>query len=315
MAEKTTDCSPDAPPTSQDDVLAAMAQVQRNLAQFRQSRQEHEEEVRALELRRTELAGMGERLVAFGRHLERRKRRLAALREGRPPSERVQVKRAQTRLPHLHTVAWVSLALSGILAMSVVLVDRVMSIPGIATVGLRAVDRDGTTVRFTHDGAFMAWHEALPGDPAFVKAVAARLASRGLAPEGGIDQVAAILAQDLVVEHAGGDHIALVLGGEDITRTMATLDVIAMAFAGESARQAPRREEAWHATLAEDRSPANGPMASAVPAGLEATFVVRLIGVAVVLSGCVVGLAFGARFVVNQAKRVQIASENNIPEV
>ena len=253
-----------------------------------------------------------QQLADVARHLQRRKVRLAAVRAR--SSKRKQLEKpcvvVPQRVPHVATIAWTGVAVVIVLALSLSLVQHIFQVPGIAAIGLRATDRQGGVVDPAVEGAFMAWHQALLGTPAFVEEVSERLESRGLAPAGGIDHVATMLANNVVLENNGEGHINILLAGKDIHSTIAVLDVVSVAMVGESARHAPAMEGEWRLTLEAD--PVVGtPLARSIYEEFGLPFLGRLLAVALGVGVVLVGLAWGIQGLWQRAQRIQQASENH----
>ena len=262
---------------------------------------------------RDAIAQTGQHLAEVARHLQRRKRRLAAVRSGRSVkteqpllgAEGAKPRRRVWLVPLLGTavLSWL------VMSLSYTLQPFVFDVPGVAEVSLRATDRAGEPVSPPETSAFMAWHQTLLGTPSFVEHVAERLATRGLMASGGIDGVASMLAQDVLIEDIGGGHVSLVFASGNTHRTVAVLDVISLAMVGASARHAPGIEGEWR--LAFEGDPAvSDHFAQPVPRSLDAVFLGQLLIVALGVSISLVGVAWIVQWTWLRASGIQRASEN-----
>lgn len=237
------------------------------------------------------LRGKAERIADFQQHLDRRRKRLAALRAAvavrrsgndspgaaagqdlqrieaqRRELEQVreflgrseqQMVRRWARPRSVAVVVW----FVGLVGMAVAAgwfaTNELIPRPGVATVSLTAATPGGQALVEKEDAAWDDWHRALATDPAFVALVHGRLVARGLAPA---DErvTATMLADDLAFEDEGSGKLRLVLSGADARDLEATLDVVATSMASESARQAPRRVDRARATLPPERNAIGG---------------------------------------------------------
>lgn len=233
------------------------------------------------------LRAKAEKVGDYARHLETRKRRLAAVRTamakrfrsesstsdgvGQHEMQRIEAQRKEleqvreflgrseqqmvrrwARPRSVAMVAWIMVLLGVSAAAGWFGVREFISTPGAATVTVNAVASGGKALVGESEAAWDEWHAALATDPAFVAMVHERLVARGLA-RGGEDQTARMMADDLVFEDEGHGRLRLLLTGDDARILEPTLDVIATSLASESARQAPRRKDGARATLPTER--------------------------------------------------------------
>lgn len=252
-------------------------------------------------------------LAEVARHLQRRKTRLAALRSARsakaePPalSSPVAAARRSVRLGSLIGSAVLALL---VLGLSYTLQPFVFDVPGVATVSLRATDRVGNAVSPAENSAFIAWHQALLGTPSFVEHVAERLDRRGLLSNGGIDRVASMLAQDIVIEDNGAGNVSLLFASENVRRAVSVLDVVTLAMVGASSRQAPGMDGEWRLTLESDKA-ARESFSQPVPRSLDFVFLGHLLIVALGVCVGLVGTAWIVQSVWFRAVGISRASEN-----
>ena len=286
-----------------------------------------------------------ERVSEFARHLDRRRDRLSALRsamakqrdsevvtEGNATYHELQRLEAQrqelsqvreflgrseqqmvrrwARPRSVATVAWVLVILGVSVAAGWFGTREFISIPGTATVSLVASAAGGSPLTGEAAQSWDAWHRALATDPAFIAIVQKRLASRGIAPEGGEAGTGRMLAEDLSFEDEGSGRLRLVLSGTDTRRLEPTLDAIATTMASESARQAPRRPDGARATLPTERLTGRGvAYASVVGGGMGEAALIRMGGItaSVFLASL---LLIGALYAfLSRAKRIFEAQE------
>ena len=238
------------------------------------------------------LRAKAERVGDYARHLETRKRRLAAVRTAmagryrtdstpgdgagvhemqridaqRKELEQVreflgrseqQMVRRWARPRSVAMVAWIMVLFAVSVGAGWFGVHEFVPTPGAASVTINAVAPGGKTLVGESEAAWDEWHAALATDPAFVAMVHGRLVARGLA-QGGEEQTARMMADDLVFEDEGHGRLRLLLSGGDARVLEPTLDVIATSLASESARQAPRRKDGARATLPTERATATG---------------------------------------------------------
>lgn len=287
------------------------------------------------------LRAKAERINAAARHLDRRKRRLAAV-KGRVRSrgqedggtatfhelQRLEAQRKElsqvreflsrseqqmvrrwARSRSVAMVAWLTMLAAVCVVGSWFAVSEIVPVAGTATVELRATPRDGGVLPSEAASTWRSWHEALATDPAFVQAVARRLSARGLMPAGGETGLATMLVDDLRFETDGPGRLRLVLEGADRRVLPSTLDAIATTMASESARQAPRRADGARASLRGDQpTTASGGYARLI-GGQMPTQLLSLIGMiagaAIVTSMLLIGVVY---LTLSRAKRIFDAS-------
>jgi hypothetical protein len=210
-------------------------------------------------------------------------------------------------------VAWFAVLVFVVGVGSWFAVERFMALPGTATVDMVASTPSGRPLQESALEGWSTWHTALPTDPAFAETIYKRLAMRGLAPAGGETAVANLLAQDLTFDSDGPGKLRLVLSGEDRRTLLDTLDVIATTMAGESSRQAPRREQSARASIVGERNAVGRTMyASLAPMSLDAAFFTRyglVGGIGLVVALGMVWLVYG---VLRRGKRVFEESEDGV---
>jgi hypothetical protein len=287
------------------------------------------------------LRAKAERINAAARHLDRRKRRLAAVkgrvrnnvaedggtatfhelqrleaqrkelsqvREFLSRSEQQMIRR-WARSRSVAMVAWMGMLAAVCIAGSWFAVSEIVPVAGTASVELRATPRDGGVLSNEAASTWREWHEALATDPAFVQAVGRRLAARGLMPTGGETGLATMLGSDLQFETDGPGRMRLVLEGPDRRLLPATLDAVATTMASESARQAPRRADGARASLRGDQPTTAGGgyarlMGGQMPAALL-SLIGMIAGVSIVVSLLLIGLVY---LMLSRAKRIFDAS-------
>ncbi|MCP4834931.1 MAG: hypothetical protein GY895_09215 [Phycisphaera sp.] len=238
------------------------------------------------------LRAKAEKVGDYARHLETRKRRLAAVRiamagryragatsneeGGAHEMQRIEAQRREleqvreflgrseqqmvrrwARPRSVAMVAWIMVLFAVSAGAGWFGVHEFVPTPGAASVTVNAVAPDGKALMGESEAAWDEWHAALATDPAFVAMVHERLVARGLAT-GGEEQTARMMADDLVFEDEGHGRLRLLLSGSDARVLEPTLDVIATSLASESARQAPRRKDGARATLPTERATATG---------------------------------------------------------
>ncbi|MAH66209.1 MAG: hypothetical protein CMJ27_07435 [Phycisphaerae bacterium] len=290
------------------------------------------------------LRAKAERINAAARHLDRRKRRLAAV-KGRVRShpgedggnatfhelQRLEAQRKElsqvreflsrseqqmvrrwARSRSVAMVAWMGMLAAVCVVGSWFAVSEIVPVAGIATVELRATPRDGGVLSNEAASTWREWHEALATDPAFVEAVARRLAARGLTPQGGETGLATMLVDDLQFETDGPGRLRLVLEGADRRVLPGTLDAIATTMASESARQAPRRADAARAALRGDQPTTAGGGYARLIGGEMPPKLLSLIGmiagVSIIASLLLIGLVY---LTLSRAKRIFDASHDD----
>ena len=291
-----------------------------------------------------QLRDKAEHLSEFARHLDRRKTRLGVLHKGvreladanqsEHPSTFRDLQRLQSQREDLEetrkclvesekamlskwarpralaSVAWLVMLLICVCGGSWLVVQNLMPSPGTATVDMVATTRSGRPLENTAIEGWMEWHKALPRDPAFVHVVASRLQARGIAPVGGEEAVAQLLANDLAFDSDGPGDLRLVLAGADRRTVSNQLDVIATSMASESARQAPRREQSARAMIVgESKGTGRVAYASLVPGTIDKAFLTRyamVSGVALAVALAIVGLVY---LMLRRAKRIFEESE------
>ena len=290
------------------------------------------------------LRAKAERINAAARHLDRRKRRLAAV-KGRVRAntandggtatfhelQRIEAQRKElaqvreflsrseqqmvrrwARSRSVATVAWMGLLTAVCVLGSWFAVSEVVPVAGTATVELRATPRDGGVLASDAASTWLEWHEALATDPAFVQAVGRRLAARGLMPAGGETGLATMLVDDLQFETDGPGRLRLVLEGADRRVLPSTLDAIATTMASESARQAPRRADGARASLRGDQPTTAGGGYARLIGGQMPSKLLSLIGMiagaSIVMSLLLVGLVY---LTLSRAKRIFDASHDD----
>lgn len=210
-------------------------------------------------------------------------------------------------------VAWFAVLVFVVGIGSWFAVERFMALPGTATVDMVASTPSGRPLQDTALEGWSAWHTALPTDPAFAETIHKRLAMRGLAPAGGETAVANLLAQDLTFDSDGPGKLRLVLSGEDRRTLVDTLDVVATTMAGESSRQAPRREQSARASIVGERNAVGRTMyASLAPMNLDAAFLTRYGLVAGIGLGMALGMVWLVYGVLRRGKRVFEESEDGV---
>ena len=211
--------------------------------------------------------------------LEAQRQELTQVREFLGRSEQQMVRR-WARPRSVATVAWVLVILGVSMAAGWFGTREFVPIPGTATVSLVASAVGGSPLTGEAAEGWDAWHRALATDPAFVAIVQKRLASRGIAPDGGEPATGRMLAEDLSFEDEGSGRLRLVLSGPDTRRLEPTLDAIATTMASESARHAPRRKDGARATLPTERLTGRGvAYASVVGGGLSDATLLRMGGI------------------------------------
>ena len=289
------------------------------------------------------LRAKAERINAAARHLDRRKRRLAAV-KGRVRSresegggtatfhelQRLEAQRKElsqvreflsrseqqmvrrwARSRSVAMVAWLGVLAAVCVVGSWFAVSEIVPVAGTATVELRATPRDGGVLSNDAASSWREWHEALATDPAFVQAVGRRLSARGLMPKGGETGLATMLVEDLQFETDGPGRLRLVLEGADRRVLPTTLDAIATTMASESARQAPRRADGARAALSGDQpTTAGGGYARLIGGEMPAallSLIGMIAGASIVTSLLVIGLVY---LTLSRSKRIFDASHD-----
>ena len=210
-------------------------------------------------------------------------------------------------------VAWFAVLVFVVGIGSWFAVARFMALPGTATVDMVASTPSGRPLQESALEGWSTWHTALPTDPAFAETIYKRLAMRGLAPAGGETAVANLLAHDLTFDSDGPGKLRLVLSGEDRRTLLDTLDVIATTMAGESSRQAPRREQSARASIVGERNAVGRTMyASLAPMNLDGAFFTRYGLVAGIGLGMALGMVWLVYGVLRRGKRVFEESEDGV---
>lgn len=288
------------------------------------------------------LRAKAERINAAARHLDRRKRRLAAIKgrvrqvagdgEGAAfhelqridaqRKELSQVREFLSRSEHqmvrrwarsrsVAVVAWLAVLAAVCVTGSWFAVSEILPVAGTATVELRAMPRDGGVLSDSAASTWREWHESLATDPAFVQAVGRRLAARGLTPAAGETGIATMLVDDLQFEVDGPGRLRLVLAGADRRVLPTTLDAIATTMASESARQAPRRADGARAALRGDQPSTTGGGYARLIGGEMPAKMLNLIGMiaggAILASLLLIGVVY---LTLSRAKRIFDASHD-----
>ncbi|MCH8165426.1 MAG: hypothetical protein IH889_07445 [Planctomycetes bacterium] len=183
-----------------------------------------------------------QRRIKQDQAVENQRRRLVEIRESLAAAER-KMQRKWARPRAVVTFSWLAVSLAVVAIASGLAANHFFPAMVAASVDVEAEARSGLPFSDEDAAKWQTWHSALLIDKNFHRTLAKRLADRRLDRYKDPVALAQRLRDDLTVDAAQPGVMTLTLAGTDRGEITAILDTLATTFARESSRQAGKRSD------------------------------------------------------------------------